>query len=49
MSETLANQHERTPFAQVRGGKVTYHSEKPVLRKSATGVSRQQSKLQLSF
>ncbi|HXN16966.1 MAG TPA: DUF488 domain-containing protein [Candidatus Binatus sp.] len=49
MSEILANQHEQTPFAQVRRGKVTYHSEKPVLRKSATGVSRQQSKLQLSF
>jgi uncharacterized protein (DUF488 family) len=48
LSATLANQHEMTPFAQVRGGKVTYHSEKPVLRKSATGVSKQQLKLQLN-
>jgi uncharacterized protein (DUF488 family) len=31
MSETLAKPHEMTPFAQARGGKVTYRSEKPVL------------------
>jgi|ERR1700693_5096617 uncharacterized protein (DUF488 family) len=48
LSATLANQHEMTPFARVRGGKVTYHSEKPVLRKSAIGVSKQQSELQLN-
>jgi len=48
MSATLANQHELTPFAEVRGGKVTYHSDKPVRRESATGGSRKQLKLHLN-
>jgi uncharacterized protein (DUF488 family) len=48
LSATLANQHEMTPFAQVRGGKLTYHSDKPVRRTSATGHSRKQLKLSLN-
>jgi uncharacterized protein (DUF488 family) len=48
MSSTVANQHELTPFAQVRGKKVTYPSDKPARRSSATGVSKQQVRLQLN-
>lgn len=47
-SVEVANPHELTPFAQVRGEKVTYHSEKPARRNSAIGKSKQQLKLQLN-
>jgi uncharacterized protein (DUF488 family) len=48
MSATLANQHELTPFARVRGEKVTYPSDKPARRKSATSGSKKQLKLRLN-
>lgn len=48
MSTTPANEHELTPFAQVRGEKVTYPSDKPARRKSAAGGSKKQLKLQLN-
>jgi len=47
MSAKLANGHELTPFAQVRGEKVTYPSEKPARRKSVSEGSKQQLKLKL--
>jgi uncharacterized protein (DUF488 family) len=47
MSAKLANGHELTPFAQVRGEKVTYPSEKPARRKSVSEESKQQLKLKL--
>ncbi len=42
MSANIANEHELTPFAQVRGEKVTYPSEKRARRKSASDESKQQ-------
>ena len=48
MSVKVANQHKLTPFAQVRGEKVTYHSDKPARRNSAIAKSKQQLKLQLN-
>jgi uncharacterized protein (DUF488 family) len=48
MSARLANQHKLTPFAQVRGKKITYYSDKPARRKSPTVGSKQQLKLQLN-
>jgi hypothetical protein len=47
MSAKLANGHALTPFAQVRGEKVTYPSEKPARRKSAPDESKRQLKLKL--
>jgi uncharacterized protein (DUF488 family) len=47
MSANIANEHELTPFAQVRGEKVTYPSEKRARRKSASDESKQQLKLKL--
>jgi uncharacterized protein (DUF488 family) len=47
MSAKLANEHGLTPFAQVRGQKVTYPSEKPARRKSTSDESKQQLKLKL--
>jgi uncharacterized protein (DUF488 family) len=47
MSAKLANEHELTPFAQVRGQQVTYPSEKPARRKSTSDQSKQQLKLKL--
>ena len=47
MSAKLANEHELTPFAQVRGKRVTYPSEKPARRKSGSDESKQQLKLGL--
>jgi len=47
MSAKLANGHEITPFAQVRGEKVRYPSEKPARRKSARDESKRQLKLKL--
>lgn len=48
MSVKVANRHKLTPFAQVRGEKVTYHSDKPARRNSAIAKSKQQLKLQLN-
>jgi uncharacterized protein (DUF488 family) len=48
MSATAANPHGLTPFARLRGGKLTYPSDKPARRKSATGGSKKQLKLQLN-
>ena len=47
MSANIANEHELTPFAQVRGEKITYPSEKPARRKSASDESKQQLKMKL--
>ena len=47
MSAKLANEHELTPFAQIRGERVTYPSEKRARRKSASDESKQQLKLKL--
>ena len=47
MSANIANEHELTPFAQVRGEQVTYPSEKTARRKPASKESRQQLKLKL--
>lgn len=47
MSVKLANEHELTPFARVRGEKITYPSEKPARRKSTSHESKQQLKLKL--
>ena len=47
MSAKFANGHELTPFAQVRGEKVTYPSEKPARRKSVAEESNQELKLKL--
>jgi hypothetical protein len=48
MSVTPANQHEMTLFARVSGEKVTYPSDKPTRRTSATGRSKKQLKLELN-
>ena len=47
MSANIANEHELTPFAQARAERVTYPSEKPARRKSASDESKQQLKLKL--
>jgi uncharacterized protein (DUF488 family) len=47
MSANIANEHELTPFAQVRGQTVTYPSEKPARRKSTSDESKKQLKLKL--
>jgi uncharacterized protein (DUF488 family) len=47
MSANIANEHELTPFAQVRGQKVTYPSERHARRKSTADESKQQLKLKL--
>lgn len=48
MSASVANQHELTPFAQVRDEKVSYPSDKPARRKSAAGGTKRQLKLKLN-
>src|ERR1700735_3491652 len=44
MSESRANPHKLTPFAQVRGKKVTYPSDKSIRRRAARRKSKQSSK-----